>query len=112
MLITNSNNNQNSFRKRTINKHVSFGPLTLRFITIIIVAALCILYLAQSTQGAMQNYKLREIEQTKQDLERENERLQIDAVRLQALQNIDVNKDKKDEEKEFIETKNIEYVEE
>jgi len=111
MLITN-NINQNPMRKRTISPQISFGPLTLRFITIIIVAALCILYLAQSTQGAMQNYKLRESEQIKQDLERENQRLEVDAVRLQALKNIDVNKDKKDEEKEFIETNHIEYIEE
>lgn len=112
MLLTRNNLENKNLRKRTISPQLSVGPLTLRFITIIIIAVLCILYLAQSTQGAMQNYKLREMEQTKIDLERENERLEVDALRLQALKNVDVNKDKKDEEKQFVETKNIEYIEE
>lgn len=110
MLLKTKNSKEN-FRKRTINGQVSIGPLTLRFITIIIVALLCILYLAQSTQGAMQNYQLRELEQTKKDLQKENERLDIEATRLQALKNIDIEKDKKTEEKEFETISDIEYLE-
>lgn len=105
------NKTENNFRKRTIGREISVGPLTLRFITVIIIAALCILYLAQSTQGATQNYKLTELEQTKRELKKENERLEIEAVRLQALKDIDINRDKKEEEKEFEETGEIEYVE-
>jgi len=105
------NRPSNNFRKRTISSEVSVGPLTLRFITIIIIAALCILYLAQSTQGATQNYELRELEQTKRELEKENERLGVEAVRLQALKDIDVNKDKKEEKKDFEESPEVEYVE-
>lgn len=104
-------NEQVSTRKRTLNHDISVGPLTLRFITVIIIAALCILYLAQSTQGATQNYQLREMEQTKQEIEKENERLGVEAVRLQALKDIDVNRDKKDDEKQFEEVKDVEYVE-
>ncbi len=105
------NKRENNFRKRTVTKDISVGPLTLRFITVIIIAALCILYLAQSTQGATENYQLREMEQTKKEIEKENERLGVEAVRLQALKDIDVNRDKKDEEKEFEEANNSEYVE-
>lgn len=105
------NNNQGSARKRTINREISVGPLTLRFITVIIVAALCILYLAQSTQGATENYQLREMEQTKEEMKKENERLEVDAVRLQTLKDVDVNRDKKDEEKKFEQASSVEYVE-
>lgn len=105
------NKREANYRKRTISREISVGPLTLRFITVIIIAALCILYLAQSTQGATQNYELRELEQTKQEIEKENERLEVEAVRLQALKDVDVNRDKKDEEKEFEETTKVEYVE-
>lgn len=100
----------NHLKSNAMNKQISIGPLTLRFITIIIVAALCILYLAQSTQGATQNYKLRELEQHKQELEKENERLDVEAVRLKALKNVDVNKDKKEEEKEFESIDTQEYI--
>lgn len=110
MLLTKNNPNGN-FRKKTINNQISVGPLTLRFITIIIIALLCILYLAQSTQGAMQNYKYRELEQTKKDMQKENERLDVEATRLQALKNIDIEKDKKTEEKEFEMVNDIEYLE-
>lgn len=101
----------NNLRSRTINSSVSIGPLTLRFITVIVIAALCILYLAQSTQGATQNYKVREMEQKQNELEKENERLDVEAVRLQALKNVDVNKDKKDEDKKFKTVDSLEYVE-
>lgn len=100
-----------NFRGHTIDKQVSVGPLTLRFITIIIIALLCILYLAQSTQGATENYKVRELEQTQKELQKENERLEVESVRLQALKNVDVNKDKKPEEKNFEPAQNAEYVE-
>ena len=109
MLLT-KNEANNNLRSRTISQSISIGPLTLRFITIIIIAALCILYLAQSTQGATQNYKLRELEQSKQDLERENERLEVEATRLQAIKNIDIDKDKKDNEKKFEMLESVEYV--
>ncbi len=101
----------NNFRSRTINSSVSIGPLTLKFITVIVIAALCILYLAQSTQGATQNYKVREMEQKQAELEKENERLDVEAVRLQALKNVDSDKDKKTEDKQFTTVDSLEYVE-
>jgi len=110
-MLINKDNTSKNFRKRTISREISVGPLTLKFITVIIIAALCILYLAQSTQGATQNYQLRELEQTKRELEKENERLGVEAVRLQALKNIDIDKDKKEEEKDFEEISEVEYVE-
>ena len=100
-----------NYRSRTVSQTVSFGPLTLRFITIIIVALLCILYLAQSTHGATQNYEVRELEQTQNELQKENERLDMEAVRLEALKNVDTDKDKKPEEKKYQVTENVEYVE-
>lgn len=93
---------------KTNQKTVSVGPLTLRFITLVIVAVLCVLYLAQSTQGAAKNYKVWELEQRKVELEKENERLQVDATRLQTLQNIDINKD--GQNKDFTDSTKVEYI--
>jgi cell division protein FtsL len=110
-MLINRNQTKENFRSRTVSQTVSFGPLTLRFITIVIVAILCILYLAQSTHGATQNYEVRELEQKQQDIEKENERLEVEALRLEALKNIDEDKNKKIDEKKYEVTENIEYVE-
>lgn len=108
MLITNKL--ESSQRKRTVKRQISIGPLTLRFITVIILASLCILYLAQSTQGATQNYRLRELEQTKYELEKENERLSVEATRLQALKKVDVSENE-DDDKKMEEVDEVEYLE-
>jgi len=110
-MLMNRKQSGENYRSRTVGKTVSFGPLTLRFITIIIVALLCILYLAQSTHGATQNYEVRELEQTQNELQKENDRLDVEAVRLEALKNVDEDKDKKPEEKKYQVTENVEYVE-
>lgn len=104
---------QSGVRKHTINQEITFGPLTLRFITIIIIAALCILYLTQSTQGASKNYKLQELEQTQAELQKENERLQIESVRLQALKSIDsqnLQKEQNGEKQEMVSSEKEEYM--
>lgn len=64
---------------------VQVGPLSLRFITLLILAALALFYLAQSSQSATKNYKVRELELTKQGLHEENERLEIETQRLKSL---------------------------
>ncbi|MBI3260924.1 hypothetical protein HYZ64_00945 [Candidatus Berkelbacteria bacterium] len=64
---------------------VQVGPLSLRFITLLILAALALFYLAQSSQSATKNYKVRELELTKQGLKEENERLEIETLRLKSL---------------------------
>lgn len=94
MLITNSNNNQIGIRKRAIGREIKIGPLTVQFVIIIILAALALLYLAQSTQGATKNYQVRELEDQKNKLELDNERLEIETVRLKSLNEINNNVDK------------------
>lgn len=94
MLITNSNDNQYGIRKRTIGRELKIGPLSIQFVVIIILAALALLYLAQSTQGATKNYKLRELEDQKSKLRLENERLEIESVRLKSLNEIKNNSER------------------
>lgn len=88
MLITNSNDNQFGTRKRTINREIKIGPLSIQFVVIIILAALALLYLAQSTQGATKNYQIRELEDQKTKLNSEIDRLDIESVRLKSLNEI------------------------
>lgn len=91
MLITNSNDNQLGIRKRTIGQDVKIGPLSIQFVIIIILATVALLYLAQSTQSATKNYQIRELEDKKAKLEQENERLEIESVRLKSLNEIKNN---------------------
>jgi len=94
MLITNSKTFTPGVRKRTINRVVHVGPLSLRFITLIMFAAIALFYLAQSTQSATKNYAVRGLEINKEELTKEKERLQIEATRLKSLTAIDQDLDK------------------
>lgn len=67
---------------------VQIGPLSLRFITLLILAALALFYLAQSSQSATKNYKVRELDLTKQGLAEENDRLKIETLRLKSLNEV------------------------
>lgn len=110
MLIT--NNPQSALRKHTIKREITFGPLSLRFITVIIIAVLCILYLAQSTRGATKNYALQELQQKQAEVQKENDRLKIEATRLQALSAIDQQKKEENQNNNSLQnaSTNPEYV--
>lgn len=88
MLVTNVNTIEPGVRKHTIGKDIKLGPLTLKFMTILFLAILALFYLAQSTQSATRNYKAREIEDQKNRLGEENQRLQIEVIRLKSLNEI------------------------
>ncbi|MCL5795490.1 MAG: FtsL-like putative cell division protein [Patescibacteria group bacterium] len=88
MLITKSNLEESGLRKRTIDREIKIGPLSIQFVVIIILAALALLYLAQSTQSATKNYQIRELEDQKSKIEEENKRLEIETVRLKSLNEI------------------------
>lgn len=88
MLITRSNIIETGVRKRTIGRAISFGPISLRFVTILILAAFALFYLAQSTQSATRNYKIQELEREKKKIEIETERLRAESFRLRSLNNI------------------------
>lgn len=88
MLITKTNLQDAGIRKRTIDREIKIGPLSIQFVIIIILAALALLYLAQSTQSATKNYQIRELEDKKSQLEVENQRLEIETVRLKSLNEI------------------------
>lgn len=94
MLITSSKSSKKGVRKRTINRVVHLGPLSLRFITLIFFAAIALFYLAQSTQSATKGYTIRNLDLEKSDLLNEKERLIIETTRLKSLQEIQGSVDK------------------
>ena len=88
MLITNQNTTDLGLRKRTIGREIKIGPLSLSFFTIIVLAALALFYLAQSTQSATKNYEMRELEDQKNKLLDEGRRLEVESVRLKSINEI------------------------
>lgn len=94
MLMTSSNSLDQGVRKRTVNRVVHLGPLSLRFMTLIMLAIVALFYLAQSTQSATKNYSIRELELQKTDLTKQKDRLDIETARLQSIQSIQGSTDK------------------
>lgn len=83
----NSNNNRRS-KRRTINRGLSVGPISIKFISIFLITILSIIYLAQSNITATKGYQLKELQQEKEEISLENERLEVEANRLKALKNV------------------------
>lgn len=86
--MTHAQTSKQGIRKRTVQRVVHVGPLSLRFITIIMFTAVALFYLAQSTQSATKRYTVRELEIKKEDMQKDKDRLSIEVTRLQSLQEI------------------------
>lgn len=90
-LLTKSNSLQSGVRKRTINSTFSIGPLSMRFITIAIAAAIALFYLTQSTQSATKSYSIQELEREKTKEIEKQKVLETEVIRLQSLKEIKNN---------------------
>jgi cell division protein FtsL len=72
-------------RKRTVDKRVYLGPNSMKVIILVILAAFSLFYLSQSSQSATKNYQISDLDQQKNDINSEKERLEVEANRLKAL---------------------------
>ncbi|MCX6811771.1 MAG: hypothetical protein NT039_03715 [Candidatus Berkelbacteria bacterium] len=92
--LTNSKKSFNGFeRRRTISVKKGAGPVSLKFITIAILAALTLLYLGVANGSATKGYSLKALEEEKTKIEAQNERLEVEAARQKSLKEIE-NKNK------------------
>lgn len=88
MLIPRSNTWQNGLRKRTIGSSFKIGPISLKFITIALLAIAALFYLAQSSQGASFKYKIMELEDQKEKIQTDVKQLEMESARLKSLNEI------------------------
>lgn len=88
MLITRNNNWASGYRKRTVAKEIKVGPVSLKFITIALVAVAALFYLAQSTQGSSQKYQIMQLSDSKNELVAQGKDLEVEAARLKSLNEI------------------------
>lgn len=77
-------------RKFNRNYKSSFrlGKYSVAFVVVSIVFVSSLLYLSQSNKMALRGYDIAELEQKKQELLQEKERLEIESSRLQSIQEI------------------------
>lgn len=92
--VTNSNESDRGFKKRTIAREIVIGPRAIKFIAIAIVAILALVYLNQSTAGANRSIEVRELNSKEQELKLKKERLEVEKARLKSLNEINANIEK------------------
>jgi hypothetical protein len=66
-------------------KGLRLGPVALGFVTVLIFSLISLFYLAQSNQITTKGYALQELQQQQDKVVSENERLQVEAARLESL---------------------------
>lgn len=93
MLITQQNTWEPGFRKRTVKKELKIGPVSLKFITIALIAVGALFYLAQSTQASANKYKIMQLNENKATVEAQSKDLEVQAARLKSLNEIKSSSD-------------------
>ena len=89
LTITATNQQRTGFRKRTLTRSaVAVGPISIQLVLIIVGTLLGVFYLIQSNRVSTQNLQLRALDQKKSQIAEDNERLSVEAARLQSLQQI------------------------
>lgn len=88
-VVTNANTFRLGKKKKTVSRGFVIGPNAIKFVTLAIIAVLAVVYLSQSTAGASRSLKIRDLEEKKNDLILEKERLEAEQTRLKALKEID-----------------------
>lgn len=85
MLITNKNTSKLGIQKRTLNRTVRFGPISLRFISLLLVGTIGLFYIAASAEGASKSYQVYTHTTEFEKLTKENDWLRSEKDRLSTL---------------------------
>ena len=62
--------------------------MSIKFITIALLAIAALFYLAESSQASSQKYKIMQLQDTKSQLEADGKDLEVEAARLKSLNEI------------------------
>ncbi len=83
-------------RKKDFRQKLRTGPIAVTFMIVILVSISALLYLTQANKLATRGYEVSELKQSAALLSVENERLTVEAARLQAISQVEKNtKDQK-----------------
>lgn len=85
LTLTNSKITKLGYKKRAITFPLSIGPVSLKFILISLLLVLGLFYITQSNEASIKGYKIRDLEDKKNKLILENQKLNIEIARLKSL---------------------------
>lgn len=77
--------NQNLYRTKT---KVQLGPVSVSFVMIAAISLLALLYLNQITKTSVFGYRFTELDKQRKDLLAQKQDLEVEAARLQSIQQI------------------------
>lgn len=77
--------NQNLYRQKA---RLQLGPFSVGFVTIAVIAVLALLYLNQITKTSVYGYKVSELTKERGKVENIKQELEVEAARLQSIQQI------------------------
>lgn len=72
-------------QKNRMAARFALGPVSLQFVTIVLLSLFSLLYLLQNNQLTTQGYKIAQMKNEQIDLLQESEKYQVEAARLQSL---------------------------
>jgi hypothetical protein len=84
-IIWTAKNPNTSILKRTLPQKVSLGPITVKFLAVLVIALLSVFYLFQSNASATKAYGVSDLQKKQDDLTAQNEKLQYESERLKSL---------------------------
>lgn len=90
LTLTSGGSIRRETRRKTINPAgIKVGPVTLCFVTIILLCLTSLFYLAQANTIATKGYEIRELEEKLATLKEKNKKLELKAAELQSVKNIE-----------------------
>lgn len=85
LTLTNSKITKLGYKKRAISFPVKIGPVSLKFILVSLLLVLGLFFIGQSNESSLKGYKIRELEDKKNKLISENQKLDVEIARLKSL---------------------------
>ena len=98
--ITRSASLEPSVRKRTMTSGFRIGPMTLSVVTVALIGFMTLFYVVQASVGASESFQIHQLEQKSSDLKDDNRKLELEASKLRALDNLE--SDLKDQHSSFV----------
>lgn len=81
----------NTRRRIYLRKKLRLGPITLGFITLILICILSLFYLTSTDGIATKGYELKELEGEVHTLKDQNGQLKLERARLESMKNLEKN---------------------
>lgn len=92
-------------RVATIKRKLKLGPISLNFVTLIIIALITLFYLAQTQMSTGKKSQIRDLVKEKRELQRDLASLEVEAAKARSM----VNLEKKLTELNMVPIKKIQY---